>query len=324
MTTTTDTKKNLAQECLETLQALGGYQDLTTLAGAVNAATGRSVQGRHVAQALARLPIGTTMTDDQGRYAASEPADGAPAAAAEPADGADGAAEPAGDANPLLDMTIDDLAAKYAAVFGKPTASLNRRYLLHRLGQALREKGEIPRHETNPLTGSGVDDLQAKYQEVFGRPTTSTDRRYLLFRISQGQRGIGVETKRTANDLLDLTIEALAAKYLEVVGRPTTSTNRRYLLWKISQASQGKVTTGPATRGYAEGTDFKVIPFRIPTATADTLDAAWKMMGFATRMDFLRAALRDKLAASGAVRTIDGIDALLEELEPTTPITPVA
>lgn len=302
---TTTTIGTFAQQCLDALHEMGGYRSLDDIARWVNSSAGRSVQGRHVAQALGRLPEGTVLEDGEGGYAAAAAAAAAPPAAAEGAAASD---------NPLLDLSIDDLRARYAEVFGEPTRSTNRRYLLHRLGEALRERGDIPPATASDLSGLTTEELQARYAEVFGRPTKSTDRRYLAWRINQGRRGIGVELKRAASPRLGMSADDLRAEYERVVGRATTSTNRRYLLWKIAQAEQGKVATGPVGRSYDEFTVFKTIPFRLPTEHADTLDAAWKVLGYVSRMDFLRAALREKLESS-AVR-IDGMTALIDELTP--------
>ena len=105
--------------------------------------------------------------------------------------------------------------------------------------------------------------------------------------------------------LTKLATDDLRALYVDVIGRDTGSTHDGYLVWKIREAMKGRIPLGEVSGGGArsatptdgEPVEQKVIPIRLPADTADAMDAAWRRHGFKSRMDFIRAALADKLRA---------------------------
>lgn len=114
--------------------------------------------------------------------------------------------------------------------------------------------------------------------------------------------GLGAEAPEDGADaaLTGLDIDALRARYVEVVGRETSSTHRGYLIRKIREALKGRVTVGAVQRAHRESDeDVKVLPLRIGAEAVEAMDGAWKRLGYASRMAFLRAALAGHLKARG-------------------------
>jgi len=65
-------------------------------------------------------------------------------------------------------------------------------------------------------------------------------------------------------------------------------------------ARKGRISIGPTKRREAKSNaDYKVLPLRMETTQVETTDAAWKRLGYASRMAFLRDALASHLAAKG-------------------------
>ncbi len=90
----------------------------------------------------------------------------------------------------------------------------------------------------------------------------------------------------------DMSIEDLRAEYLRVIGRETGSTDRRYLMWKLSEAAKGKITVGAIEkRAPRDKSHVQVLPLGMERTVVAKLDAAWKALGFKSRMAFLRDAM---------------------------------
>ncbi len=101
--------------------------------------------------------------------------------------------------------------------------------------------------------------------------------------------------------LSKMTTDELVALYGETLGRPTGSTHRGYLIWKIREAQKGRVPVGPTQRTTKRDPTVKtlVLPLALSEPLVDTMDAAWKRLGFKSRMAFLRHAIGKALAMSG-------------------------
>lgn len=121
------------------------------------------------------------------------------------------------------------------------------------------------------------------------------------------------ETEPAPKRKRDMSIEDLRAEYLRVIGRETGSTDRRYLLWKLSEAAKGKITVGAIEkRAPRDKADMQVLPLGMERTVVARLDAAWKALGFKSRMAFLRDAmvayLRDQEGAEAGAAA-DAIEA---------------
>jgi len=99
--------------------------------------------------------------------------------------------------------------------------------------------------------------------------------------------------------LSKLTVEQLQARYLAVVGRPTGSTNTAYMIWKIREARKGRITVGPRKNAKREGVTYKVLPLRMEGELVDKLDDARARLGFPSRMNLFRKALKSYLTSAG-------------------------
>ncbi|MCB9666480.1 MAG: hypothetical protein H6732_20385 [Alphaproteobacteria bacterium] len=88
-----------------------------------------------------------------------------------------------------------------------------------------------------------------------------------------------------------------------MVGRRTGSTHRGYLVWKIREARKGNIPVGPSQRPPKRdpGTKMMVLPLRMAEPDVEVLDAAWKRLGFKSRMAFLRHAMASALHAGGDI-----------------------
>jgi Arc/MetJ-type ribon-helix-helix transcriptional regulator len=110
----------------------------------------------------------------------------------------------------------------------------------------------------------------------------------------------GTASGGKAKPLSQMTVEQLSKLYAKVVGRPTSSTDKAYLIWKIREARKGRVPVGPRRKPVrAEPGEFMVLPFRLPTRTVERLDKAYQRHAYASRTDFLRAAVRALLTKHG-------------------------
>ena len=99
----------------------------------------------------------------------------------------------------------------------------------------------------------------------------------------------------------DMTTDELRQLYVQEVGRPTGSDNRAYLIWKINEARKGRVPVGPVQRQAKRDADVKmmVLPLRMAEPDVEAIDAAWKRLGFKSRMAFIREAMGLALEARG-------------------------
>jgi hypothetical protein len=106
-------------------------------------------------------------------------------------------------------------------------------------------------------------------------------------------------TEPTPKRKRDMTIEELRAEFQRVTGRDTNSSDRRYLLWRLSPGGLRRSPAGPVEkRAPREKADLQVLPLSMGRPVVAKLDAAWKALGFKSRMAFLRdvmvAYLRDQ------------------------------
>ena len=140
---------------------------------------------------------------------------------------------------------------------------------------------------------------------------------------------------RGVKTLGKLSVEALRELYPQAVGRDTGSTDKGYLVWKIREATKGAITLGPvqpraaaqqapaeprperqprppkaeaekaphepsrAAQRRAAGIDRPVLPLAMERPTVDALDAAWRALGFPSRIAFLRVAIAEALERGG-------------------------
>ena len=85
--------------------------------------------------------------------------------------------------------------------------------------------------------------------------------------------------------------------YREVIGRETRSSDSAYLVWKLRQAQKGRIRVGPmARRAPGEAADVKVLPLRMTAAEVESLDEAWRRLGFKSRTAMLKKAIEAMLA----------------------------
>ncbi|MGN6105209.1 MAG: DUF2924 domain-containing protein [Kofleriaceae bacterium] len=160
-----------------------------------------------------------------------------------------------------------------------------------------------------------LPELQAEYAKVIGESTRTPNRVFLMRRIREalaarpsGLKAVGGKERTPSTKapsegkprgrFASLSIAELQAKYLEVVGRPTGSGDRAYLVWKIREAEKGRVPVGPRKVRVAE--EMTTLPFRIPTAAVDEMDAVWRQHGVKSRNRFLQDAVGHYLEYLGA------------------------
>lgn len=111
----------------------------------------------------------------------------------------------------------------------------------------------------------------------------------------------------------DMTIEDLQAEFRRVTGRDTQSRDRRYLMWRLSAGGLRRSPPGPIQKRPArDKADMQVLPLGMERTVVVKLDAAWKALGYKSRMAFLRDAmvayLRDQEGAE-ANAAADAIEA---------------
>jgi hypothetical protein len=106
-----------------------------------------------------------------------------------------------------------------------------------------------------------------------------------------------------------MTIEELRTRYEQVLGRATSSVDRSYLTWKIMRAEKGRIRVGPVVAGKRlEGSlagEDKTLPLTLTAAAVVAMDAAWRRLGFTSRMKFMRAAIRQELERGGETNAAD-------------------
>jgi len=98
-----------------------------------------------------------------------------------------------------------------------------------------------------------------------------------------------------------------------VTGRDTQSRDRRYLMWRLSAGGLRRSPPGPIQKRPArDKADMQVLPLGMERTVVVKLDAAWKALGYKSRMAFLRDAmvayLRDQEGAE-ANAAADAIEA---------------
>lgn len=117
-------------------------------------------------------------------------------------------------------------------------------------------------------------------------------------------------TKRKRN----MTIDDLVAEYERVIQRSTTSRSRRYLLWKLAEAAHGRIPLGPVQRRTPrDKADLQVLPLSMGRPVVAKLDAAWKALGFKSRMAFLRDGMVAYLRGQEGAEANAAADALEAE-----------
>ena len=97
----------------------------------------------------------------------------------------------------------------------------------------------------------------------------------------------------------DLTIEQLQQVFEHLSGRETTSTTRTYLCNMVRLAKAGTLPTGSGRRSRGTGKPLKVLPVGLPVSVVVAMDAAWKRLGYGSRISFIRDALKAKLSELG-------------------------
>ena len=189
-------------------------------------------------------------------------------------------------------MRLPELQASFTEVVGEPTRCPNKKYLLRRIEETLREQA-----------AQAAEAVQAQSEpEETSDGVTSDD-------AEQAQATDAAVTNDSMTE--EEKIDAWRAKYLEIVGRITERSNVPYIRWKIRQAERGLVTVGPiASRprtSNGEEADIKVLPLRMGAESVAEMDAAWREHGFKNRTDFLRHAIRLALTENGCPQTAERI-----------------
>ncbi len=95
----------------------------------------------------------------------------------------------------------------------------------------------------------------------------------------------------------DLSLAQLRDLYQFLSGRSTSSNSRTYLTQRVRLAREGRLPAG--TRRARGGEPVRVVPVGMPVPTEEALDAAWRRLGYASRISFIRSALSEKLQAEG-------------------------
>lgn len=167
---------------------------------------------------------------------------------------------------------IPELQAEYSKIVGETTRSPNRKFLLRKIAEAL-----------SPDTAAAKQPRPRKTAVKTTQPPAATTS--------------DVAAPRQRGRFSALSVAELKAKYLEVVGRETGSDDRAYLIWKIREAENGRVPVGPR-KVHAAG-EMTTLPFRIPTAASEAMDAAWRARGVKSRNRFLQEAVGHYLAHLG-------------------------
>lgn len=161
----------------------------------------------------------------------------------------------------LSKLRLPELQARFAEMFGEPTRSPNKTFLLRKIGEA----------------------LEAHEQQTSAEPTTPA--------TSTTEASPRVK-------LTKLSVPELQALHRELIGRGTTSTDSAYLVWRVRQAQKGRIKAGPIERHEpGDSADLKVLPLRMTAAEVAALDAGWRRLGFKSRTAMLKKAIADLFAA---------------------------
>lgn len=162
----------------------------------------------------------------------------------------------------LSTLRLPELQLRFAEIVGEPTRSPNKTFLLRRIGEAL-EAREAREQQTNAEPPT---------------PATTTTEPSPKVKLSK------------------LSVAELQAMYREVVGRETRSSDSAYLVWKLRQAQKGRVRIGPIERrATGETAEIKVLPLRMTAAEVESLDEAWRRLGFKSRTAMIREAIEGML-----------------------------
>lgn len=198
----------------------------------------------------------------------------------------------------------DDLATRLAAVRAASTlealdaivSTPGRRIQAAVIAEVAKQREALTRVADRHGSPTERDDLRAKLAsaQAHSRPGLASAIRVRLAEL-------GVEADAPAGKpLAKMTDDELLAEYTRVVGRATGSTHRGYLIWKIREALKGRVTVAAVERvKREEGVEINILPLRMPAPTVDALDVAWKRLGYASRMAFVREAMSGLMAAKG-------------------------
>lgn len=167
-------------------------------------------------------------------------------------------------------MRLPTVRARYAEVFERPTRSKNRADLIGRIAGELARRELAAAADSAALPGGVTADAHAP---------------------RRGRRG----------RFSGMAIEQLQALYAENIGRETASTDRRYLEWKLREAAKGRITVGPLERGsgITETGEMMTLPWRLPRALVEAMDAGWRNLHFKSRSAFLAAAVGSLFSAKG-------------------------
>lgn len=185
------------------------------------------------------------------------------------------------------------------------------------LAPELTERAEALARE---MRGLRLAAVRARYSEVFERPTRSKNRADLIGRIAGelARRELADAADRAAQParvapsaqaprrgrrgrFSGMSIDQLQALYTQGIGRETSSTDRRYLEWKLREAAKGRITVGPLERssGITETGEMMTLPWRLPRALVEAMDAGWRSLHFKSRSAFLAAAVGSLFDAKG-------------------------
>jgi hypothetical protein len=165
------------------------------------------------------------------------------------------------------------------------------------------------RRTLESLSKLRLPELQARFAEIVGEPTRSPNKTFLLRKISEALEAHEMQTNAEPTTaattttapsvkakLTKLSVPELQATYREVIGRGTRSSDSAYLVWKLRQAQKGRIRVGPIERrAPGEAANVKVLPLRMTAAEVETLDEAWRRLGFKSRTAMIRKAIEECL-----------------------------
>lgn len=163
---------------------------------------------------------------------------------------------------------------------------------------------DATRRTLESLAKLRLPELQARFAEIVGEPTRSPNKTFLVRKIGEAlaapardaaaaSQADSPTTAPAKARLTKLSVAELQAMYREVVGRETRSSDSAYLAWKLRQAQKGRIRVGPIERRApgGEAADVKVLPLRMTAAEVETLDEAWRRLGFKSRTAMIRKAI---------------------------------
>lgn len=237
-------------------------------------------------------------------------------------------------AEELENLRLPELRQRFFEVIGEETRCPNRTFLIRRIEQALRERGDqassqdeepralVPQPAEAPegqVAGPVADAEQPRAEDAVaeaasmpavpdaeGGPETVAEQRAESAQ-PQGRRRGGRANRAVRRSergrFKDMTVEELQALYLQKVGRATGSSDKAYLIWKIREAEKGRIPIGPRETRSPEqqgASDVRILPLRLEAQAVEQMDAAWRERGMKTRMEFFRRALGHYLEHIGA------------------------